>query len=156
MRKIGLKFTGGSHGYIKNKINEYGLDISHFTGSAHNTGSKSNKRKHWKEILIKRKSGREKAFILRRALIESGREYRCADCGLLPVWNYKEIRFQIDHLNRVVSDDRPENLRFICPNCHSQTTGFSGSQGLTDVDNTNRYQRVRRQTRKLNDFAGVV
>lgn len=64
--------------------------------------------------------------VLRRALRERGKLYVCAQCGLLPIWRGGELTLQIDHINGVGWDDRFENLRFLCPNCHSQTDTYCG------------------------------
>jgi hypothetical protein len=45
----------------------------------------------------------------------------CMVCGQGPIWNHKKLRFQIDHKNGDKHDCRLENLRKICPNCHTQT-----------------------------------
>ena len=42
-----------------------------------------------------------------------------------PRWNSKPLVLQVDHINGLHHDYRPENLRFLCPNCHSQTLNFS-------------------------------
>ena len=55
-----------------------------------------------------------------------GREYKCEICGIDPLWNGKELRLQVDHKNQNWLDDSPENLRFACPNCHSQTHTYAG------------------------------
>ena len=149
LRFLGTKCSGGSHAHISQKIKFFGIDTSHFTGSIHNRNKEANNKKTWQEILVKRDSHiRQAAWKLRRALIESGRKYVC-ECGLLPMWNGKELRFQVDHINQDWSDDRPENLRFLCPNCHSQTKGHSGSKGLTDLTSINRFARVNRRRKKL-------
>ncbi len=60
--------------------------------------------------------------------------YECAACknehftmsdGLL-MWNKKEIVLQLEHKNGINNDNRLENLEFLCPNCHSQTSTFTG------------------------------
>lgn len=54
-------------------------------------------------------------------------EYNCSICSMIPVWNNKPLRLQIDHINGIGNDHRKENLRWVCPNCHSQTETFCKS-----------------------------
>lgn len=136
IRLLGIKITGGTHNHLKRIVIFHGIDIQHFTGRAHNFHITSKIRKHWSEILVVRSDGiRTPAWLLRRALIESGRVYECEICKLGPVWNGKELRLTVDHKDRNWQDSRPENVRFACPNCHAQTPGFSGSKGKTGVTN---------------------
>jgi 5-methylcytosine-specific restriction endonuclease McrA len=51
--------------------------------------------------------------------------HRCENCGISE-WRGKRLVIQIDHINGVKNDWRLENLRMLCPNCHSQTGTFSG------------------------------
>lgn len=53
-------------------------------------------------------------------------EYRCALCGNCGEWNGQELILQVDHINGDHHDNRLENLRFLCPNCHAQTDTFAG------------------------------
>lgn len=59
----------------------------------------------------------------------------CERCGLKDTWNGKSITLELDHINGNSDDNRLENLRFLCPNCHSQTETFKGrnSKGKTKV-----------------------
>ena len=47
-------------------------------------------------------------------------EYKCTDCGISE-YNGKPIRLQIDHIDGNNKNDKLENYRYLCPNCHSQT-----------------------------------
>lgn len=53
-------------------------------------------------------------------------EYKCAICGNKGEWNGVSLTLQIDHINGIRNDNRKENLRWLCPNCHSQTDTFTG------------------------------
>lgn len=49
----------------------------------------------------------------------------CSICGI-DSWLNNNLVLEIDHINGVNNDNRIENLRFLCPNCHSQTDTFRG------------------------------
>lgn len=72
------------------------------------------------ELLATSKSG---ATIKRRLLRAGILENRCDDCGLTE-WRGRPISIQLDHRNGIRNDNRLENLRMLCPNCHSQTETF--------------------------------
>lgn len=52
--------------------------------------------------------------------------YKCAECGNNGIWNDKPLALDLDHINGINNDDRIENLRFLCPNCHRQTDSYAG------------------------------
>lgn len=55
---------------------------------------------------------------------EGVKEERCEICGISE-WQNKKISLHLDHINGNNSDHRLENLRILCPNCHSQTPTYS-------------------------------
>lgn len=61
-----------------------------------------------------------KNIIIKENLIE----YICLGCENNGIWNNKVMNLQLDHINGVRNDNRLNNLRFLCPNCHSQTETF--------------------------------
>ncbi len=80
--------------------------------------------KRWplEQIMAKSKSRRT----IKKRLLEAGiLENRCDECGLSE-WRGRPLSVQIDHRNGVNDDHRVENLRMLCPNCHSQTETYGG------------------------------
>ena len=150
LRSLGMAESGGLHNHITKKIQEFQLDVSHFLGRRANSGKsyKGPTKLDWREHLRPREAGvRQKSYILRRALLESGRAYQCAVVGC-PInngeWLSKPIMLQVNHLDGNWLDDRAENLEFLCPNCHSQTTNYCGSKGLVELTSGAKHQRMYR------------
>ncbi|MGI9081388.1 MAG: HNH endonuclease [Thermoleophilaceae bacterium] len=66
---------------------------------------------------------------LKNRLLKAGlKEKRCEECGLTE-WREKPLSITLHHVNGDGYDNRLENLLFLCPNCHSQTTTFGGRNG---------------------------
>jgi len=58
----------------------------------------------------------------KRLLAESN--YTCIECGQKANHNNKYLSLEMDHINGDPADNKRENLRILCPNCHSQTSTF--------------------------------
>ncbi|MDV2476025.1 HNH endonuclease [Rhodococcus zopfii] len=127
MRYFRLKPNGGHHTHLSRRIKALGIDTSHFTGKPRLPGG-AVVRRHWTTILTEKPSGfpRIKPHLLRRALLEAGRPHRCEGCGIDPIWNSRDLVFHVDHIDGNPNDSRPENVRFLCPNCHTQTATWAG------------------------------
>lgn len=118
-------------GAAKDMTRRLGLDTSHFVRKPYvrdpGLPPRGGWGAPWQTILILHPVGTNtQGSQLHRALLDLGRVYECAVCHQLPEWNGKPLRLQVDHIDGVGWDDRPENLRFICANCHTQTPTFCG------------------------------
>jgi predicted RNA-binding Zn-ribbon protein involved in translation (DUF1610 family) len=123
MRRLNMRITGGSHGHLKRRMLSIGIDIASMAkrGRASNAGkSFPHKRRNASNVLVLRLSGRRQYYkYLKRALLEIGRPYACEGCGNSGTWMGKPLVLQVDHIDENWLDDRAQNLRFVCPNCHA-------------------------------------
>lgn len=128
-RELGIKAAGGNYKTLSNKIKEWEIDITHFTGKAHNVGenfSPVRKKRPLGEILVENST--YKSDNLKKRLYNEGLKIKkCEDCGIIE-WNGKDIVFELDHINGDNTDNKLENLRILCPNCHSQTPTFRNNK----------------------------
>jgi hypothetical protein len=159
LRSLGLKLAGGSHTHISRRIKALGIDTSHFLGQGSNRGPdhRGPKPLTCEQVFVLRKSGnRQKARILRKALLESGRTYRCEGegCPLIDEWLGKPLVLHVNHKNGDWLDDRAENLEFLCPNCHSQTSTYC--RGMRPEQRTSQAEWYREYRKRRKPCKGPV
>jgi len=136
-RNLDARIGGNTYQRIKLLIEKYKIDTSHFLGKTAgivNAGLLKNK-KHFSELLKDKQPQRLRSKTIRRALKESGVPYICIKCNLGAKWNGEKLTLQVDHINGDWSDCRQENLRFLCPNCHSQEPTFYNQGSGKKCDN---------------------
>lgn len=126
IRKLGLAQAGGTNSHLNRLFKKFSIDTSHFLGQSSNKGKSDPKKLEWQSVLTydRNKGRRENVFRLKRAMLESGIPECCSECGLPPEWNGKPITLQIDHKDGNGLNNFQFNVRFLCPNCHSQTPTF--------------------------------
>ena len=124
LRVLGLGTNGGSStDTLKRRIAELDCDISHF-GKKEKTQSPQAKYS-LDEILIENSTYANISRLKERLVREGKLEYKCQNCGIKE-WQSKPLSLHLDHINGKNNDHRIENLRFLCPNCHSQTDTYAG------------------------------
>jgi len=127
MRKLGKFPRGSSFQFFQARVKKEKIDTSHFLGKAAHAGPRQTgicKKKHWSEVLIKRKTNdREGSKQLRRSFKEyceeNKIEIKCFDCLNDGKWMNKLLPLEIDHKDECRWNNEPNNLRWLCPNCHS-------------------------------------
>lgn len=135
MRLLGVRLSGGSHAHISRQLKRFGIDTSHFTGQAHNKGQRG-VRMPVTALLTQRPEGsrRVPGSRLKRALSAIGLPEECEACEIGATWQGAPLTLHVDHINGDFLDNRPHNLRLLCPNCHSQTATYAGNRRPDVVD----------------------
>lgn len=127
-RQLGMSVNGSnSTNQIKKRCEELNLSTNHFSKTA---AAHSSTRQPLEDILVENSTYQNISRLKIRLINENKLEYKCAGCGNIGEWNGKELSLQLDHINGNHQDHRIENLRFLCPNCHSQTDTFSGKNKM--------------------------
>jgi hypothetical protein len=126
LRKLDVDPRGRNYKIVKDAINELTIDISHFLGKAHSKNT-TQRTISWSEILVENSDYILDTGRKRRLIKEGFIEEKCygKGCGVNS-WLGKPLSLQLDHINGNHTDNRIENLRLLCPNCHSQTETFCG------------------------------
>lgn len=124
MTKLGYKCKGGGvFRALKKRITKLNIDTSHFRGKGHGS---SNTIKYNLETILIENSNYNNIYRLKKRLIKAGiLKYVCELCGISD-WLENKLTLHLDHKNGINKDNRIENLRFLCPNCHSQTDTYAG------------------------------
>lgn len=152
--KLGLIEGGANYQFLKNKIEKYNIDISHF----------ENKEERYKRILKDRKIAKKyelkdllKENInynrtnLKKKLYKEGlKQPICELCGQDEIWNGMKISLILDHINGIRNDNKIENLRIVCPNCNAGLDTHCGKNKSKKWKNRKNKEIIKKE--KINNI----
>lgn len=172
-RKLGYKqkgacMPGGVSKLIREKIEEYGLDVEKIKGQAWAKGLTKYVHDGIKRVSEKISLPWEECFkngskiknqSLLKRLVDSGkREYKCEECGIID-WHGKIIVLNIHHINGKFNDNREENIKILCPNCHSTLNVGKYSKALTIKSikkNYPQYTKTKQSQKLQSSYRGIL
>lgn len=123
LRNLNISTRSGNFQTLDRYCKKYKIDISHLKYK-NNRGNKFKKIKTNEEFFVENSESIGKS-VKKRIIQEKLIDYKCKKCNNDGNWMGKKLSLQLDHKNGINNDNRLLNLRFLCPNCHSQTKTYA-------------------------------
>jgi Zn finger protein HypA/HybF involved in hydrogenase expression len=120
LTNLGYSQSGNAYKFTKKYLDSIGVNYNVFTKKTWSNAELSN------EEVFKINNPFDNKALKTKILKHKLLVYECAECNNTGEWNGKILSLHLDHINGDNKDNRLENLRFLCPNCHSQTPTYAG------------------------------
>lgn len=127
---LGLKNRGNNFLTLKKRIECDLINLDKFNENKNNTKKVLffSKTATPIESFLIENSKHSNSHLKNRLIKENLIANTCSVCKMNNEWNGKILSLQLDHINGISNDNKLENLRLLCPNCHSQTDNFAGKK----------------------------
>ena len=157
LRHFNLDPYSGNHRTLKARIKENQICLKQFNvNKLKNNKNQAIQKELDFDLVFKENSSFNNTALKRKILKNKLISYKCSECQNNGAWQDKSLSLQLDHINGVNNDNRIENLRFLCPNCHSQTKTYSGRNKNQKTKNcincTEKINRKNKYCKKCRDL----
>lgn len=118
LRKQNKAVSGDSMKLLKKTLDSFDIKYQHLSFN-------EIRKNHTLDEILNNEAPCQSSKLKKRLIEANLKQDVCEICGQTNVWKGQALTLQLDHINGDHYDNRLENLRIICPNCHSQTNTFS-------------------------------
>jgi hypothetical protein len=125
LSKLGLKEAGGNYKVAQQRIAKLGISLADGANGQGWSKGKTLGPKKPIEYYLTENSYHQSYKLKLRLIAEGLKQHKCECCGITE-WMGKQTPLELDHINGNHHDNRLENLRILCPNCHAQTDTYRG------------------------------
>lgn len=133
LSSLNVAISGSMSNIVKKRLAHLNIDTSHWNKKWNPQFTIFGRKNVPLDEIFKSNSPWSPNFIRQTIRKNNLIEYKCNICGI-ETWNNLQITLQLDHINGDRKDNRLENLRYLCPNCHSQTPTW-GTKSRKEVFN---------------------
>lgn len=130
LRKAGRAQSGGSQALLRKKIEQWNININHFTGQRWQLSPKFEDKYSVEELFTLTTKQVSNETLKRYILKYNLKEYKCEECGCDGNWRGKTLALQLHHKDGNRCNNILTNLSFLCPNCHAITDSYGGKNNI--------------------------
>ncbi|MBU1032732.1 MAG: HNH endonuclease signature motif containing protein [Patescibacteria group bacterium] len=120
--------AGGNYAQVKKYLEQYGISTKNLKGKGWRRGLKfEGEFTIPLEKILVVNSTYQSHKLKNRLYLAGLKSKKCEKCGWAKTSTDGRLPLELDHINGDSKDNRLENLRILCPNCHSLQPTHRGS-----------------------------
>lgn len=124
MQYLNIVPRGRNYSRFRQMIIDLEITTDHWKGRVPPPSGKLSKEEFISKVLVKN-GPKWGSHAVKQRCIEYGILLeKCVECSCLPIWNNKKLVLHLDHIDGDFMNNELNNLRLLCPNCHSQTETY--------------------------------